>query len=149
MDIESGCTCISVGRAHFAVCMLHKKKRFIGSNLFSAWKDKSEEEWKKSAELLETFTSIDSEPAQPPEDLSPPEVKPQKAVIARRLRNIGEDIQKLTDLLSRDVPLRSVYVRERRLLAFSKLHVAVNSLADQLNRAVLEFDFNTEGDPEF
>jgi hypothetical protein len=60
MDIhDTGVGCyMNVGRHHFAVCHPCRKKRYLGSNLFSCWKDETEEEWEKNARLLETFTDV-------------------------------------------------------------------------------------------
>ena len=46
---------LNIGRTHFFHCREHKIAWDIGANLFSSWRDESEEVWKENAKLLEEF----------------------------------------------------------------------------------------------
>ena len=35
---------INIGRGHWFYCIQHKKRQYVGSNLFSAWRDETEDE---------------------------------------------------------------------------------------------------------
>jgi hypothetical protein len=50
---------LNVGRNHWFVCDAHKVKWYAGSNLFSSWKEESEETWKANDELLKGYTLAD------------------------------------------------------------------------------------------
>lgn len=51
--------CLNVGREHWFVCYEHKLTWHVGSNLFSHWKEESEELHKKNTILLEGYTVIE------------------------------------------------------------------------------------------
>lgn len=59
---------INVGRGHWFYCQEHKKKWFVGSNLFSSWKDETEDEQRASyAELgFGSYDRIDCTDAKKP-----------------------------------------------------------------------------------
>jgi hypothetical protein len=48
----------NIGRDHWFVCDEHKTKWCVGANLFSSWKEQTEEDWQKTADLLNTYTEI-------------------------------------------------------------------------------------------
>lgn len=50
---------LNVGREHWGMCDKHKTKWWIGSNLFSSWKEETEEEWKKNAERLSAYQEVE------------------------------------------------------------------------------------------
>jgi len=43
---------INIGRGHWFVCHKHQTMWFIGSNLFSDWKEETEEEQRNNFDLL-------------------------------------------------------------------------------------------------
>ena len=53
--------CLNVKRDHHFVCHQHKKRWWIGSNLFSGWRDETEEKWERNAQLLEHYVEISGE----------------------------------------------------------------------------------------
>jgi len=50
---------VNIGRQHWMFCLEHKVKWLIGSNLFSSWRDETEAEWQRNAEVLEGFREIE------------------------------------------------------------------------------------------
>jgi hypothetical protein len=60
---------VNIGRGHWFVCDEHKVMWFIGSNLFSSWKDQTEEEQERAfyARGLDQYSRID-EPYYPPQE---------------------------------------------------------------------------------
>lgn len=52
--------CINIGRGHWFFCKEHKVCWFVGSNLFSGWREESEEEQRRKFDELEfdTFKEI-------------------------------------------------------------------------------------------
>jgi hypothetical protein len=59
---------VNVGRGHWFVCDEHKVMWFIGSNLFSSWKDETEEEQERLfyARGLDDYSHI--KPYHPPQE---------------------------------------------------------------------------------
>jgi hypothetical protein len=53
---------LNVGRAHLACCHTHKKYWYVGSNVFSAWREETEADWEKNKATLETYEEC--EPAE-------------------------------------------------------------------------------------
>ena len=49
---------LNVGRNHWFVCREHKKKWCAGSNLFSDWRDETEEKHEENAKLLESYETV-------------------------------------------------------------------------------------------
>lgn len=49
---------LNIGRGHWFICHEHKTAWHIGSNLFSSWKEESEEEWKRNAELISDYKEV-------------------------------------------------------------------------------------------
>ena len=49
---------MNVGREHWFVCNRHKTKWWIGSNLFSGWKDEDEAVWTRNEYRLERFMEV-------------------------------------------------------------------------------------------
>jgi len=49
---------INIGRGHWFVCDRHKTKWYIGSNLFSCWKDETEEMWLRNADELANYQEV-------------------------------------------------------------------------------------------
>jgi hypothetical protein len=48
----------NIGREHWSVCHRHKTKWHIGSNLFSSWKDESEQDWLRNEYRLATYRTV-------------------------------------------------------------------------------------------
>jgi hypothetical protein len=57
---------LNIGRNHWHACTVHKVRWCIGSNLFSSWREETEETWRVNAERLAGFTEI--EPIYPTVD---------------------------------------------------------------------------------
>jgi hypothetical protein len=53
---------VNVGRNHWRYCQRHKVKWRIGANLFSSWKEETEEEWQRNAEMLASFDELKTDP---------------------------------------------------------------------------------------
>ena len=49
---------LNVERDHWFVCDQHKIKWYVGSNLFSGWRDESPEDWERNRKLLATYREI-------------------------------------------------------------------------------------------
>ena len=49
---------LHVGREEWFVCHKHKTKWCVGSNLFSGWREMTDEEFQKNAELLEGYKEV-------------------------------------------------------------------------------------------
>jgi hypothetical protein len=49
----------NVGRDHWATCPDHKVKWFVGSNLFSAWRDETEEVWRRDTDELCAYRTVE------------------------------------------------------------------------------------------
>lgn len=56
---------VNVGRDHWGVCDEHKTKWPIGANLFSSWKEETEAQWRRNANLLESYTEVEPLKADP------------------------------------------------------------------------------------
>jgi hypothetical protein len=50
---------VNIGRQHYFLCETHKVFWHVGANLFSSWKEETEEDWQRNRELLSGFTEID------------------------------------------------------------------------------------------
>jgi hypothetical protein len=53
---EFGDRCYNIGRDHWAVCETHKYRWSPGGNLMSGWRDETEEDWKRNAEILAGYS---------------------------------------------------------------------------------------------
>jgi hypothetical protein len=53
---------LNVGPQHFHVCDTHRTYWLIGENLFSGWKDETEEEWDRNAEKLGSYRKVEPLP---------------------------------------------------------------------------------------
>ena len=51
-------TYMNHGKDHFMTCSEHKVYWYVGSNLFSSWRDETPADWEKNAALLDTFTEV-------------------------------------------------------------------------------------------
>ncbi|MEQ8692939.1 MAG: hypothetical protein RIC89_19155 [Pseudomonadales bacterium] len=49
---------MNVSSNHICVCDTHKTAWRVGSNLFSDWKDESEEVWAHNAKMLESYREV-------------------------------------------------------------------------------------------
>ncbi len=77
---------INVGRNHWFVCDRHHTKWWAGSNLFSSWRDETEEQWLRNEYKLENYLSV--EPVHPkptPEQLEEGERMERQSAICRAL----------------------------------------------------------------
>jgi len=61
------CGCTSriwnIYKSHWAVCIIHKTKWYIGENLFSNWRKETEGDWLKNTYRLAEFKEV--EPVYP------------------------------------------------------------------------------------
>ena len=58
---------LNIGRDHWMVCHKHKTRWLVGSNLFSSWRDESEEDWDKNTQLMAGYAKVDPiDPVSPP-----------------------------------------------------------------------------------
>jgi len=51
-------TCRNINRQHFMCCDKHKVFWHIGSNLFSNWREETEEVWQENRDLLSQYTEV-------------------------------------------------------------------------------------------
>lgn len=58
------CGYLNVGRNHWGVCTKNKTFWAIGSNLFSSWKEQTEEEWERNIKELSEYTEISIQDAE-------------------------------------------------------------------------------------
>jgi len=49
---------LNVNRDHWFVCDVHKRKWWVGSNLFSYWREEDEAIWKKNSEKLAGYVDV-------------------------------------------------------------------------------------------
>jgi hypothetical protein len=49
----------NIGRDHWVFCDAHRTKWWVGSNLFSAWRDDDEATWERNAEHLAAYRVVD------------------------------------------------------------------------------------------
>ena len=47
---------INISRTHYLICVKHKWAKAFGANLLSSWRDETEEDWQRNADLIEDFT---------------------------------------------------------------------------------------------
>jgi hypothetical protein len=59
--------CRNIGRDHYFYCDEHKIAWCVGSNLFSSWRDESEDDWQHNRAKLADFKIIDESDASTPE----------------------------------------------------------------------------------
>jgi hypothetical protein len=59
--------CVSIGRDHWIVCHDHKTKWWIGSNLFSTWRDLSPAEHRWHERVLASYTKVQPLNTCPPD----------------------------------------------------------------------------------
>jgi hypothetical protein len=50
---------LNIGRGHWFVCDEHRTRWFIGSNLFSSWRDEDETIWRANHERLKDYRDVD------------------------------------------------------------------------------------------
>jgi hypothetical protein len=60
-DCGCGGTCVNIGRAHWIVCDAHRKRWYVGSNLFSSWREQTEEDWRWAAETIRDYEDVSAE----------------------------------------------------------------------------------------
>lgn len=61
----------NIGANHWFACHTHKTKWKIGENLFSSWKDKTEEQWRTNAETLSSYEEVEPDMPQVANEPSP------------------------------------------------------------------------------
>jgi hypothetical protein len=49
---------LNIAADHYFVCHKHKKKWYVGSNLFSGWRDETEKLWKKNHKTIKKYEKI-------------------------------------------------------------------------------------------
>jgi hypothetical protein len=62
----SGCY-LNLGRTHVFYCEEHKIGWIVGSNLFSSWREETEEDWQRNLAKLDDFEKIDCSDACTPD----------------------------------------------------------------------------------
>jgi hypothetical protein len=109
---------INIGRSHWMICETHKTKWWLGSNLFSSWRDQTEDEQRAiyDAKGIDTFDEVkpcypaptDAEIAERAEAKAKQAVEDSKQ--AEKLRNILYEIvsdqigsEKWRDLLGAEI----------------------------------------------
>src|SRR4051794_25638716 len=50
---------VNVGRHHWIVCDACRTKWYVGSNLFSSWRDETLEVWEENAQLLSGYEEVE------------------------------------------------------------------------------------------
>jgi hypothetical protein len=50
---------LNIGRGHWFLCHAHRTKWFIGSNLFSSWREEDEETWVRNSALLANYEEVE------------------------------------------------------------------------------------------
>lgn len=56
--------CLSVGAVHWYVCHKHRTKWCVGENLFSGWREQTDQERRRNAAMLSTYRIVKSLPGQ-------------------------------------------------------------------------------------
>ena len=51
--------CFNIESTHFLVCDRHRVKWCIGSNLFSSWRDETEDDWQKNFERFADYREVE------------------------------------------------------------------------------------------
>lgn len=54
--------CLNIGRDHWFYCKAHKTKWWIGSNIFSSWRNETEEDHYRNARYLSNFADMSGPP---------------------------------------------------------------------------------------
>jgi|GEM_PF-3021655 len=49
---------LNVGKTHWFICHEHKTRWWIGCDLIPTWKDETEDDWRRNAELLHNYESV-------------------------------------------------------------------------------------------
>ena len=50
---------LNIGRDHWFCCHAHRTRWHAGSNLFSGWKDETEETWRVNAERIGDYADVE------------------------------------------------------------------------------------------
>jgi len=50
---------LNIGRGHWFICDKHKTKWFIGENLFSSWRQQTQETWARNSALLASYEEVE------------------------------------------------------------------------------------------
>lgn len=50
---------LNFGRDHWGICHKHQVKWYIGSNLFSGWRDEAEEQWLRNTYRLSPYHQVE------------------------------------------------------------------------------------------
>ena len=58
----------NIRRDHWFACHRHKVMWLLGSNLFSSWRDETEEQWQANAEMLASYEVINPIMPEPTEE---------------------------------------------------------------------------------
>jgi hypothetical protein len=62
---------MNVGRDHWFTCEAHGAKWYIGSNLFSCWKEEDEEHWRRNLAVLAKLREVQPLPCTELQDIKP------------------------------------------------------------------------------
>ena len=52
-------TCWNINRDHWMTCDIHRTKWHVGSNLFSCWREQTEEDWALSRAVLKQYKEVE------------------------------------------------------------------------------------------
>ena len=50
---------LNIGRDHWGICRKHQAKWYIGSNLFSGWRDETEEDWLRNSYKIAGYRQVE------------------------------------------------------------------------------------------
>ena len=56
---------LNVGRNHWFVCHEHKRKWFVGGNLFGSWRHEDEAKWERNERVLAEYADLELKSARP------------------------------------------------------------------------------------
>lgn len=66
MEYNGGCPhcgssdgILNIGRDHWGICRKHQVKWYIGSNLFSGWRDETDEQWRRNTYELSAYRQVE------------------------------------------------------------------------------------------
>ena len=50
--------CLNIGRAHWFRCDEHRTKWYVGENMYSGWREETEEEWRANRDRLAYYREV-------------------------------------------------------------------------------------------
>lgn len=61
---------VNIGRHHWFICHQHQVRWCEGSNLFSGWREETEEDWRRNWEEIKDYQSVNGPEWDPPDPFS-------------------------------------------------------------------------------